>query len=136
MKKQLLTVLMTITALSVFAISNPVFAQAGGEWGNGPGEFIDENGDGFNDLAPDTDGDGIPNKFDEDFVRPQDGSGARFGGKKGSDVGPADGTGQRKGARANKGRGDWGINPGTGTGECTNPDVIQGQAQRRGRTSG
>ena len=29
--------------------------------------FVDENGDGFNDLAKDSDGDGIPNGRDEDF---------------------------------------------------------------------
>jgi hypothetical protein len=29
--------------------------------------FIDENGDGFNDNAPDADGDGIPNGMDEDY---------------------------------------------------------------------
>ncbi len=28
--------------------------------------FIDEDGDGFNDLAPDRDGDGIPDRFDPD----------------------------------------------------------------------
>jgi len=51
--------------------------------GNGNGyrvaEFIDENGDGFNDLAPDADGDGIPNGLDSDYERPQDGSGNGFG---------------------------------------------------------
>ena len=30
--------------------------------------FVDENGDGINDLAPDADGDGIPNGMDEDYV--------------------------------------------------------------------
>lgn len=36
--------------------------------GNGVRGFVDENGDGFNDLAPDHDGDGIPNGQDPDFV--------------------------------------------------------------------
>ncbi len=35
--------------------------------------FIDEDGDGFNDLAPDADGDGIPNGLDSDYVRPKKG---------------------------------------------------------------
>ncbi len=84
MKKQLLTVMMMAIAISLFAIASPVYAQ-GGQWGNGygnhgaggngPGEFIDEDGDGFNDLAPDDDGDGIPNYADEDYVRPEDGQG-------------------------------------------------------------
>jgi len=119
MKKQLLTAIMMISALSVFALASPVYAQAG-EWGNGPGEFIDENGDGFNDLAPDADGDGIPNSQDEDFVRPEDGSGAGFGAKNGS--GPADGTGSRKGPMEGKGTGNRGVVPGDGTGECINPE--------------
>lgn len=37
--------------------------------------FVDENGDGINDLARDADGDGIPNGQDPDWVKPQDGTG-------------------------------------------------------------
>lgn len=37
--------------------------------------FVDEDCDGFNDLARDSDNDGIPNCQDPDWVRPQDGSG-------------------------------------------------------------
>jgi len=50
---------------------------------NGPGQaggvcgFVDENGDGFNDLAPDADGDGIPNGLDPDYVKPEDGTGTQ-----------------------------------------------------------
>ena len=40
--------------------------------------FLDEDGDGFNDLAPDADGDGIPNGLDPDYVRPEDGSGQQY----------------------------------------------------------
>lgn len=32
-------------------------------------EFVDKNGDGYNDNAPDHDGDGIPNGLDPDFKR-------------------------------------------------------------------
>ena len=39
--------------------------------------FVDEDGDGFNDLAPDDDGDGIPNGLDPDYVRPKDGTGQK-----------------------------------------------------------
>ncbi len=31
--------------------------------------FVDENGDGFNDNAPDHDGDGIPNGLDPDYKK-------------------------------------------------------------------
>jgi hypothetical protein len=43
---------------------------------HGP-RFVDLNGDGFNDNAPDFDGDGIPNGLDSDYVRPHDGSSSR-----------------------------------------------------------
>ncbi len=43
--------------------------------GSGICLFIDEDGDGFNDLAPDADGDGIPNGLDPDYVKPLDGEG-------------------------------------------------------------
>ncbi len=38
-----------------------------GQQGHMP--FIDANGDGYNDNAPDDDGDGIPNGLDPDFVK-------------------------------------------------------------------
>lgn len=42
--------------------------------------FVDLNGDGFNDNAPDHDGDGIPNGLDADYVKnAQDGSGYQKG---------------------------------------------------------
>ncbi len=41
--------------------------------------FVDEDGDGFNDNAPDADNDGIPNGQDEDFVKPADGTGQGWG---------------------------------------------------------
>ena len=84
MKKQLLTVMMMVVAMGMFAIASPLYAQGGqnghgnGDFGggaNGPGEFIDEDGDGFNDLAPDADGDGIPNYADEDYIPEGNGQG-------------------------------------------------------------
>jgi len=32
-------------------------------------KFVDIDGDGYNDNAPDHDGDGIPNELDEDYVK-------------------------------------------------------------------
>jgi len=47
--------------------------------GNGT-NFIDLNGDGFNDNAPDHDGDGIPNGLDPDYIKhAQDGTGYQKG---------------------------------------------------------
>ena len=104
---------------------------------NGIHGFVDENGDGFNDNAPDADGDGIPNGQDADYT----GAKARMGnGAKGfvdadgdgindnaldSDgdgipngrdedfVRPQDGTGRKNGIGQGKGIGN-----GTGSGEC------------------
>lgn len=41
--------------------------------------FVDENGDGINDLFRDYDGDGIPNCQDPDWAPPKDGSGYKGG---------------------------------------------------------
>ena len=129
MKKQVLTAMIMMAALSLFAISSPAYAQSmGGEWGNGPGEFVDENGDGFNDLAPDADGDGIPNAYDEDYVAPQDGSGSGFGGNGGSGNGPADGSGNGAGNGSRPGNG--GVGPGDGSGDCDiEPAVLKTRAK-------
>ena len=72
---------------------------AGHGYGHRVGGFVDENGDGFNDLAPDADGDGIPNGIDPDYQRPQDGSGPGGGngtcpyGKNKTDSGNGQGNG-------------------------------------------
>jgi len=141
MKKTLTT--LAITAVIAFAVS-PAAAQGFGP-GDGTGDdctFIDENGDGFNDLAPDADGDGIPNRFDEDYVKPEDGSGAQhqkgrglaepmgnanawrhgLADGTGTGVGPADGTG---------------FGPGTGAGsqDCdgTGEPANEPKGHRKGR---
>lgn len=64
---------------------------------HGPG-FVDLDGDGINDYAVDSDGDGIPNGQDPDYVRPKDGTGQQYRNgkgenKKGKMWGPNDGTG-------------------------------------------
>ncbi len=52
----------------------PNNAQLKNRYGH-PNGFVDENGDGLNDNAPDADGDGIPNGQDEDYEPPRDGRG-------------------------------------------------------------
>ncbi len=147
----------TITLLTVLLIgllamtANAQDVESGR--GKGVGEFIDEDGDGFNDLAPDADGDGIPNGMDEDFVKPEDGSGSmhqnRFGtlddetkggfGKAkngemgGNGYGPGDGTGEGLAPADGTGFG-----PGTGDGTCDgtgdddSEDTDKVSNQRRG----
>jgi hypothetical protein len=87
----------------------------------------------------DSDGDGIPNCNDPDFVKPMDGTGRQFGklnggskfmnGKRGG-YGPGDGTGNQ-GIGPRDGTG-FGPGNGTGTGICdgTGP---KGKLERRGR---
>ena len=103
--KSLLTVTAVLAALTL-GVQNLQAQDFGGRgYGPGPGMFVDENGDGINDLAPDADGDGIPNGRDDDYVRPADGTGP----------GPCDGTGAGRlghGPRSGKG----GFGPGDGTG--------------------
>lgn len=70
---------LALTALAILALTAIGSLASAQSYGYGVGGFVDENGDGFNDLAPDVDGDGIPNGLDPDYVPPADGSGAGFG---------------------------------------------------------
>ncbi len=144
------TALMSLLATSAFAQDGD---PAGFGEGNGYGvcQFIDEDGDGFNDLAPDHDGDGIPNGLDPDYVRPEDGTGIQhqnqsrlgllfdvfgrgFGAialqnpESGHMFGPGDGTGTSFGPTDGTGLGPGaGDNPGDGVGSGT------GQGRRGGQ---
>lgn len=101
---------------------------------HGP-NFVDENGDGYNDNAPDHDGDGIPNGKDPDWIRPADGTGKQNGkawrgvGSQGKGKGLQNGMANGIRQRLRDGRG---LNC-SGTGECTGTGS-QGSASRgRGR---
>lgn len=75
---------MLAAAITGFTPSAPLLAAGNpllGMFGIG---FVDLNGDGINDNAPDADANGIPNGQDANYVRPQDGSGSRFGKASGS----------------------------------------------------
>ena len=134
----IISVLALVMAFTLF-VSDDAAAQTRGHGYNVRG-FVDNDGDGFNDLAPDADGDGIPNGQDPDYVRPQDGTGNQFGGReslvndgnsfrnwygqmhrwfygnpgegRGNGWGPGDGTGN-----GGNGPGD-GTGNGPGTGDC------------------
>ena len=120
--------------LGLFLVSGESYAQQGKAKKFSYG-FVDLNGDGINDNAIDSDGDGIPNCQDPDYVRPLDGSGQKMMkgrtlkfGKGG--YGPADGTGNQ-GIGPKDGTG-YGPGTGSGTGICdgTGP---KGKTQRAGR---
>ena len=62
-------ILITLIFLLFISPTNrPVLAQNGQPAGPGMGVggFVDEDGDGFNDLLPDSDGDGVPDAIDPD----------------------------------------------------------------------
>lgn len=101
--------------------------------------FVDENGDGINDLAKDADGDGIPNCQDPDWTRPLDGSGTMAQHKNGQ----SDETGRTQGRKAGQitkssfGKGSFrngatGAARTSGTGICDGSGP-KGNAQRKGR---
>jgi len=119
--------------LGLFLVSGETFGQSKAKkYGYG---FVDLNGDGINDNAIDSDGDGIPNCQDPDYVRLLDGSGQKFmrgnAAKHGrGGYGPGDGTGNQ-GIGPKDGTG-YGPGTGTGTGTCdgTGP---KGKVFRTGR---
>lgn len=84
-----------VPAAPLLAAGNPL----AGLFGIG---FTDLDGDGINDNAPDADGDGIPNSQDPDYVRPQDGSGSKFGAGTGTGTGVCDGTGPQGAAKGRR----------------------------------
>ncbi len=161
--KSKLTILATVAAVSLIsaaAMAQTVPASGLGN-GNGVCSFVDENGDGFNDLAPDADGDGIPNGLDPDYVKPADGTGNQLGSQgsqakgfgryamllqqfAGEDV-LAKGMGESGSGGQGFGLGDGtglgvgpadgtGFGPGDGTGDCTTDGTILGS--RGGRRGG
>ncbi|HOP05693.1 MAG TPA: hypothetical protein PLF13_00235 [candidate division Zixibacteria bacterium] len=74
-----------LTAIAIFGMALLIAPVGQAQTCNGSGgNFIDLDGDGFNDNAPDADGDGIPNGLDEDWIKnPQDGTGYKNAYKKG-----------------------------------------------------
>ncbi|MDP2038066.1 MAG: hypothetical protein Q8L04_11835 [Ignavibacteria bacterium] len=64
--KKLVTIIML---LGVFAMYAEISAQTTTTPPTQHGKnFVDKNGDGYNDNAPDADGDGIPNGVDPDYT--------------------------------------------------------------------
>lgn len=77
MKKLNLVALLTLSLL-VALVTMPVGLNAQTSTTQHGSHFVDVNGDGYNDNAPDADGDGIPNGQDPDYVRSGSGRGHGF----------------------------------------------------------
>ena len=126
-----LTLTLTMAFALVTFFSTNSFAQDIGGIEHGIG-FVDANGDGYNDNAPDADGDGIPNGQDPDYEGSFAGNGRGFvdadgdgindnamdadgdgipNGQDADYVRPQDGSGAQRGLDAGKGTG-------IGTGDC------------------
>lgn len=140
-KSSKIAILMMTLAIFVFSGSYIIAQDLDKGAGNCVRDFIDEDGDGFNDLAPDHDGDGIPNGQDDDYNPPLDGAGNQFGdgGNKG------DMTQVRAGIRNTimecKDQSDTeqgqmphnGFGPGDGTGNADDkPEDGTGNGQQKG----
>jgi len=110
-----LTSLLTIAGLFILLASNVNAQTTPTQHG---AKFVDLNGDGFNDNAPDADGDGIPNGQDADYT------GSKVGQKSFVDAN-GDGindnakgknkSGKGTGSQKANGKGNKGANKGTGT---------------------
>ncbi len=77
MKKLNLVAFLTLSLL-VALVTMPVGLYAQTSTTAHGSHFVDVNGDGYNDNAPDADGDGIPNGQDPDYVRSGSGRGRGF----------------------------------------------------------
>lgn len=134
-----------VTLVALFAIlvaySN-IYAQTQNP--NPPAQhgkgFVDKNGDGYNDNAPDHDGDGIPNGVDPDYKGPKLQKN-KFVDLNGDGINDNAGKGKR-GGKAGKGgygpgngTGNNGVGPknGTGTGTCTGTQGTNGRGYRGGK---
>lgn len=69
MPKYLLAIIFLMASIAIFSAGNLVFAEEtnSSEPKIGVSGFLDEDGDGFNDLMPDGDGDGVPDALDPDY---------------------------------------------------------------------
>ncbi|MEI6614156.1 MAG: hypothetical protein WCL37_04605 [Chrysiogenales bacterium] len=97
--------------------------------------FIDENGDGINDLARDADNDGIPNCLDPDWTRPEDGTGYKnkYGYK--HQMGNAQNHGVANNFNYNYNylwNNNWGGDSCTNACDSTGPNGNQGRNRKKG----
>ena len=68
MKKLKIPNILVIAGIILIFTCNSIFAQQKQHQHKNTQVFVDEDGDGYNDNAPDHDGDGIPNGLDPDWT--------------------------------------------------------------------
>jgi hypothetical protein len=144
---KLLMVASAAMLIGLVWVNSDLFAQDGSQNGVRGAGFVDENGDGYNDNAPDHDGDGIPNRLDPDYVpvNPEQEKGRGFIDEDGDGINdriqdadgdgipncqdpdwvkPEDGTGNqfgKTGQNGHKGFGTRGTGDGSGDCDLTGP---------------
>ncbi len=97
--------------------------------------FVDKNGDGYNDNAPDDDGDGIPNGLDPDYVKKsnqKDNKNLPYIDLNGDGIND---NLQKKGKNKNKGNSPKNIKPqdGTNSGNNSQGKGQNGAGKKRGK---
>ena len=103
--------------------------------------FVDKNGDGYNDNAPDHDGDGIPNGVDPDYKGPKYQKG-KFIDLNGDGINDNAGKGKhgnkagKKGFGPGNGTGNNGIGPKDGTGNGPGTCTTTGTGTQTGKGRG
>lgn len=96
--------------------------------------FIDENGDGINDLGRDADNDGIPNCLDPDWTRPEDGTGYKNKyGYKHQTANTQNHGGANNFNHNYLWNNNWGGGNSTNTCDNTGPNGNQGRNRKTGR---
>lgn len=140
--------------LTVFLSGNVLAQDTGADQGHGSG-FVDTDGDGYNDNAPDYDGDGIPNGRDADYTGAAARRGNGAGGFVDADgdgvndnafdadgdgipngqdpdfVRPSDGSGRKNNFGSGRGKGS--MNKGNGLGNGGGPGVCDGTGPKGNR---
>jgi len=114
--KRISLLLAAAILMMVFGLNTAVSAQTNGDNAtaqHGP-YFIDEDGDGYNDNAPDHDGDGIPNGQDPDYEGAGKKNGSRFVDEDGDGIN--DNAGLGRGSGGQRGGRAQGARPQDGTG--------------------
>ncbi len=120
--------------LGLYLTSSDTRAQQKGK--KGGSAFVDLNGDGICDnlgsgYGFDEDGDGIPNGQDDDYVKPQNGTGKKFMNGKASNNKIGKG-----GSGPGNGNGNSGIGPRDGTGYGAKSGICDGTGPKGNRNRG
>lgn len=122
-----------IAVLGIFAMYAEISAQTTTTPPPNHGKnFVDKNGDGYNDNAPDHDGDGIPNGVDPDFKGTKVQKN-KFVDLNGDGINDNAGKGRNSGKKGKGGYGVAGTGMKNGSKDCTTPETTNGAQNGNGK---